>query len=408
MATGVFRKRPPQQLFNLNRLPVALYPTAAPSGITGTVSATLGAVSLSAAGETVVSGSTSSTLGAVTLAAAGQTDIAGASSSTLGAVTLSASAAAAIDGALSSTLGAVAINADGSTAIEGLVAATLGAVGLSASGNVEGASILGQEVGMWHPSWDVLNQGSTTTVADLSGNGNDGTMVNGETSDWVADTTSGGTYAIKFDSAANERVQIAANDDVRITGDFSLSMWFRPDEKVENRIVISCGTDQDITEAENISWAFRMRNADGFNWQYLHEYNTGTNEQINWTSAWSTGTWYSIILVRDTTAKTVSLYQDGTLVSTQGYTNNPTGGTTGLMEIGGLSGQAAECLMRWDAVRVYNGILSAADITTLSNDRPAGRGGAVSTTLGAVTLSASGSVTTDTSSITKIVMQLSA
>lgn len=105
------------------------------AAITGTLSATLGAVTSSSAGAVAIVGSLSATLGALSLSAAGSlesTAIEGALSATLGAVTLSSAGAVAVDGALSATLGAVTSSAAGALAIEGASTITLGALSFAA------------------------------------------------------------------------------------------------------------------------------------------------------------------------------------------------------------------------------------------------------------------------------------
>lgn len=104
------------------------------TGITGTLSATLGALTAASVGALAIRASGANTLGAMTAAGAGRLAIAGTSSSTLGELTASAASSLAIVGATSATLGAVTSSATGALAITGAVSATLGAVTLSATG----------------------------------------------------------------------------------------------------------------------------------------------------------------------------------------------------------------------------------------------------------------------------------
>lgn len=104
------------------------------TGITGTLSATLGALTAASVGALAIRASGANTLGAMAAAGAGKLAIAGTSSSTLGELTASAAGSLAIAGAASATLGAVTSSATGALAITGAVSATLGAVTLSATG----------------------------------------------------------------------------------------------------------------------------------------------------------------------------------------------------------------------------------------------------------------------------------
>lgn len=88
--------------------------------------------------ETAASGtgSLSQTLGALTVSAAGTVDVAGASGQTLAALTSSATGAVAVSGTESTTLAALTLVADGtvSGAVEGTLSITLDSLRLTAEG----------------------------------------------------------------------------------------------------------------------------------------------------------------------------------------------------------------------------------------------------------------------------------
>lgn len=106
----------------------------AASGNTGTLSATLPAPTLAAAGTLRIAGSASATAPAPTLSGNGELDITGSLSSTLQAPTLAAQGALPIAGALAATLSAPSLSAAGALQIEGQLGATLPAPALSSSG----------------------------------------------------------------------------------------------------------------------------------------------------------------------------------------------------------------------------------------------------------------------------------
>lgn len=117
------------------------------SGVTGTLSVTLNAVTAASAGTVDVAGTVSVTLAAVTSAAAGTVDVVGTASVTLTDVTSSAAGTVDVVGTLSKTLDDVTLSAAGSgtdTGIGGDVTQTLDAVTVSAAGTVavQGASDL--------------------------------------------------------------------------------------------------------------------------------------------------------------------------------------------------------------------------------------------------------------------------
>lgn len=114
----------------------ATSPTYPSSGVTGTVSATLAAMTASAAATVALAGAAAVTLAALTTAATGTVALAGAASPTLAAVTTSAAGTVALTGAASVTLGAVTLSAAGAVALVGTTSSTLGAVTSSAAGAV--------------------------------------------------------------------------------------------------------------------------------------------------------------------------------------------------------------------------------------------------------------------------------
>ena len=111
------------------------------SGRTGSLSATLGALTSSATGTVLISGTASKTLGTLTSSATGTVALNGTLSKTLGALTLASegSAPGAITGELTKTLGALTSSATGTVAITGAVSKTLGTLSLSAAGFSGGA-----------------------------------------------------------------------------------------------------------------------------------------------------------------------------------------------------------------------------------------------------------------------------
>lgn len=118
---------------------LADYFEASATPIGGTLSATLGDVTLAATGSGVstINGSLSATLENVTVASTGQLRIAGTLTTTLGAVTSTASGALRIAGSTNATLGALASSATGQLRIASQLATTLGDVTASASGKLE-------------------------------------------------------------------------------------------------------------------------------------------------------------------------------------------------------------------------------------------------------------------------------
>lgn len=106
-------------------------------GISGTLSATLAALTSSSASVLDLQATTSKTLGALTLASAGTLPIAGVSAQTLAPVTLSSASVVALQAALAQTLADLTLaSAGGATAIVGVLSQTLADATLSSAGTL--------------------------------------------------------------------------------------------------------------------------------------------------------------------------------------------------------------------------------------------------------------------------------
>ena len=104
------------------------------TGVSGTASITLGALTASATGALPIAASASMTLGALTTSSAGAVAIKGSASQTLGALSLAATGGAPpISGSAGITLGALSAASTGTLAIRGQSSITLGALSLSSA-----------------------------------------------------------------------------------------------------------------------------------------------------------------------------------------------------------------------------------------------------------------------------------
>ena len=121
-------------------------PTSAPipagDTVNGALGATLGALTLSSAGQVTIDGDLVATLGTLTLSSAGQVVIDGDLVPTLGALTLSSAGQLVIDGDLAATLADLTAGSAGKVEIAAAEGTTLGALTLSAAGTVELAAAL--------------------------------------------------------------------------------------------------------------------------------------------------------------------------------------------------------------------------------------------------------------------------
>jgi hypothetical protein len=168
-------------------VPVAF--AAAPAGVTGSSTQTLGAVTGTAAGAVIsgIAGTSSVSLGAVTGSSAGAVSVGGTSSRTLDAVAGTATGQIRVSGLSSAALDAItgaASGVVGAAPVLGESSATLGPVIGSAAGVVQSAGLTGQSV---------------QTIAEVSGSAAGTVRVAGLSGATVAGVTgaAGGAVAVR-------------------------------------------------------------------------------------------------------------------------------------------------------------------------------------------------------------------
>ncbi len=116
-------------------------------GRLGALSATVGPVTSSAAGELTSAGNLAATIAPVTASAAGALALSGAAAATVGPVTVAAAGTAANDGELAATIGPVTVAGVGALALTGQTAATIPAVTSTATGALPLAGALSATLG---------------------------------------------------------------------------------------------------------------------------------------------------------------------------------------------------------------------------------------------------------------------
>lgn len=164
-------------------------------------------------------------------------------------------------------------------------------------------------------------------------------------------------------NGSNQHINCGTDSAFQIPGDVTVSAWIKPSTLSGNRCVASFSGWGGGT-ATNAQWSLQLS---GVVVQWLHQSGSGSSTTINFLgSNLSTGEWVHLTVVRDTTAKTVTLYKNGVLSSSVGYTNNATGGTTANCFIGAFglptwyfAGQIAK-------VAVHDRMLTTAEVGSLA------------------------------------------
>ena len=207
---------------------------------------------------------------------------------------------------------------------------------------------IGGEIAWWCPSLDDSGNG-TTTLNDLTGNGNTGTLTNMDAStDWVADTTSGGVRALDFDGSNDH---VTGSGLASISGaTSSVSVWVKFDTLTGvGDVLLTIGTGQRFWQIANATQVY-VSSA------------LATVSSQTWVGAWT-----HIALIADGT--TTAAYRDGTLISTSGSTPTAIASGTKAFRIADWTagGFAFDGLL--DDMRVFARVLSQAEITKLASKR---------------------------------------
>ena len=194
--------------------------------------------------------------------------------------------------------------------------------------------------------------GTGTTWTDLSGNVNNGTLING-TSYSLAN---GGTMV--FDGI-NDQALINNSNSINITTSLTIEGWIKP--------------------TSIAGWiAIFYKNTNSVNGGYHlgidpSGYLAGGLKETSWTTVQSTtnqiqtNTWQQIAMSLDLNNKVLKLYKNGILIKTQTSFNYTLTGNTSPLSIGAQSNGGETFLGSIPICRLYNAVLTDADITSNFN-----------------------------------------
>lgn len=193
-----------------------------------------------------------------------------------------------------------------------------------------------------------FDEGSGSTTADSSGNGNTGT-ISGAT--W----TTSGKYddALDFDGT-NDRVNVSDDDSLDLTTGLTIAAW------------VNRGTAGD--EYETVVFKNNSGNSDLV---YLMYSESNTNQPGIWVNSsnfckgtgLSTGTWIHLAVTYD--GSNLKVFEGGTQVGESCSYTTAINTSTGQLSIGGNSiwGEYFDGII--DDVRIYNRALSASEIQSI-------------------------------------------
>ncbi|MBI5779683.1 MAG: DUF2341 domain-containing protein, partial [Planctomycetes bacterium] len=217
-------------------------------------------------------------------------------------------------------------------------------------------------VGSWHFSEPLTDTSITTT--DLSGSSNNGTLVN-------SPTRVAGRFgnALSFDGT-DDRVDVSDTDNLSFTnGMFTTEFWFKAPTQ------IGSGDTRNYLVAKGATSNYEY----GVNIDRI----TGLVQFETWTSAgagagyitssirYDDDTWHYLVATRDgngTSSNRVRLYIDGQEIGSGVLVTNSMSNTTSGIRFGNRSDLTASFYRGLiDEARIYNRVLSAAEITARYN-----------------------------------------
>ena len=195
--------------------------------------------------------------------------------------------------------------------------------------------------GWWCPSLDTSGNG-TTTLTDLSGNGNNGTLTNMDAAtDWVADTDNGGVRALDFDGIDD----YVALPEQTFASDFAISLWVKPGQLGVNEYFVG--------HSGSLIHGLVIREG-GFRFWIAQN-------QESFVASTSTGTWHHVAVVRSD--GDVSLYWDGSASISNPITQN---GTFLIDQIARFQ-ESRWATCRVDGLAFWDRAITAAEVTQIYN-----------------------------------------
>lgn len=204
-------------------------------------------------------------------------------------------------------------------------------------------------IGYWN-----LDENTGTSAKDISGTGNNGTVTGGSTIKYTS-----GVYGNGIEQAgSSERVDITPSGDSLDPSDqMTIEAWVWLDvENKDQKIVLKKHSVSPFVSYE----LFYQTSTDEFRFQWVNT--SGTFYTARYTGGVSTGRWYHLVGVKDSTA--VRIYINGAATNT--ITASPTGtlyNSDGDVHIGADDGSTDVLDGKYDEVKIYNYARTKAQVT---------------------------------------------
>ncbi len=200
-----------------------------------------------------------------------------------------------------------------------------------------------------------MNEGTSTTTADLSGNGHAGTLINGPA--WVAGQASHGT-ALSFDGVNDELAVTNPSTFNFGTQDFTLELWAQRNVLDGHQQHLFSKFNNATSTAGYKEFYFKANNVLAF----------GANNTDVLSSTITDLNWHHYTVTHSATTNALKIYIDGVLTTTATFSLTADGADH-LVKFGTLKSGAQNNTFSGtlDDVRIYTRILSAAEVVTDMN-----------------------------------------
>jgi hypothetical protein len=202
-------------------------------------------------------------------------------------------------------------------------------------------------VGHWS-----FDEGMGTIAADGSGNGHTGTLQYGP--GWAGSPACRVGGCLSFDGV-DDYVRVADSAQLRITGDVTISAWIRPTGSRTTQSVVSKRYEFELGPIRNVA-PYPLR--------WSQKQPDGTLVTGNLTVATEVDQWQHVVLVRDGATREITGYKNGVLALSSSYALAP-GTSSYALNIGRNPGGNQRFRGRLDEVRIYDRVLSAAEVQAL-------------------------------------------
>ncbi len=211
-----------------------------------------------------------------------------------------------------------------------------------------------------------LDAASGSTVADLSGNGNTGSLVNGAVIDTVnfSSVPAGNVGSANFPTlGAGSRIDVADSPSISITGSITVAAWIRTNLPVSPAVLPNVDQQEIIGKfGGGGGYLLRLNQAGGLSFAIVPS--SGTPTGASETSLIiPAGTWTHVAGTYNQGSGTINIFIDGVQRAEVGSSASPPGNGTGGLLIG--RDGSNEFNGNIDEARIYNTPLTAGQVATL-------------------------------------------